>query len=336
MTFRQRNERVVARCGASLVDPLSGSADVLEVPETVVLEESLFEALRKLQPPCRLRNADGLVIDWGFVSPQSPTYAVREGDFLNASERDRGRAERQLLARTGKPTDGPISRRFNRPQSRFFSFWLLKAGLTANTASAVSVFLGIGCGFAAAQPGALWLAIAGILFQFASMFDGVDGEMARVTLKESKVGAAIDTAVDNFTYVATLVGFGIGWTREGVTTFEEHLLLGVSGAIVVTLLQVWIFVRRHAPDASFVFFDSSVRQAAQATGRVSLRVIDVVFRATRRDLLAFLLMFVCLLGSRLAILCLVGVGVVLANYLLLFCRGELVAAASLLGRQRDA
>lgn len=334
MTVRQRNERVVARSGASLVEGLDHPSPVLVVPESIVLERSLFETLSKLEPPCRLA-ADGAEIEWGHVSSESPTYAVACDDFIDVStKRDRAHAERRLLRSTEKPTDGLISRHFNRPQSRFFSRWFLKAGLNANAASAVSFLLGIACGFAAAQPGGLWLAATGVLFQFASMFDGVDGEMARVTLQDSKYGAAIDTTVDNFTYLATLVGFGIGWAREGITTGEGWFLLTVSAAIIVTLFQVWAFVRRHAPDASFVFFDSSLRRAARETGSLSLRAIDLMFRATRRDLLAFLLMFVCLFGSRLAILTLVAIGVILANYVLLFRRADLAQAAGLLRGER--
>jgi phosphatidylglycerophosphate synthase len=333
MTVRDRNERVVARSGASLVGltPADEDGQTLAVPEDIVLEQSLFDVLRDIEPPRRLRSPDGAEIDWGTVSSETPVHQLSKHDFLDVSdEAKRKRAERVLLRRTGKDTDGVVSRRFNRPQSRFFSRWFLKAGLSANAASAISLLVGLGCGYAAAQPGALWLAATGVLFQFASMFDGVDGEMARVTLRDSKVGAAIDAAADNLTYLATLVGFGVGWAREGITEIEGWSLVIVSAMIVVTLLVVLLFVRRYAPNASFVFFDSSVRRASQDSDSISFRAVDIFFRATRRDLLALILMFASFFGSRFFILCLVGFGVLVADYVLLFRCSDLVRAAGLL------
>jgi len=333
MRVRDRNERVIVRSGAALVGATGADGDdrTLIVPDDIVLEQSLFGVLQDLEPPLRLRAPDGAELDWGLVSEETPVHHLSEYDFLDVSDRSkRSQAERILLLRTGKSSDGFVSRRFNRPQSRFFSRWFLKAGLSANAASAISVVIGLGCGFAAAQPGALWLAATGVLFQLASMFDGVDGEMARVTVRDSKLGAAIDSAADNLTYLATLVGFGVGWAREGITEVEAWSLVTISVMIVVTLFLVLFFVRKYAPNASFVFFDRSVRRAAQEASGVSLRAIDIFFRATRRDLLALILMFASFLGSRFAIFCLVGFGVLIADYLLLFHRRDLIHAAGLL------
>lgn len=339
MTVHDRNERVIARSEASLVGltPADEDSRTLVVPENIVLERSLFEVLEGIGPPSRLRAPDGAELDWGLVSSDTPVHQLSEYDFLDASdEAKRRRAERILLLRTGKSTDGPIACRFNRPQSRFFSRWFLKAGLNANAASAISLLIGLGCGFAAAQPGALWLAATGVLFQFASMFDGVDGEMARVTLRDSKLGAAIDAAADNLTYLATLVGFGIGWAREGITTIEGWSLVTVSVIIVVTLFQVLLFVRKYAPNASFVFFDSSVRRAARESDSLSFRAIDIFFRATRRDLLAVIVMFASFFGNRFLIFCLLGLGVLVADYVLLFHWRDLARAAALLRAEAES
>lgn len=338
MRVRDRNERVVSRSANAVAASLADETDgrVLFVPEHVVLEPSLFELLRELDPPLRLSAPDGAKLDWGAASKQTPRRQLMNDHLLDASSApNRKRAERLLLLHTEKATDGWVSRTLNRPQSRFFSRWFLKAGLSPNAASAVSLAIGLGCGFAAAQPGGLWLAFTGILFQVASMFDGVDGEMARVTLRDSKMGAAIDSLVDNLTYLATLVGFGVGWAREGITVTQGWMLVVLLALIILTLLRVMSFVRSYGNDMSFVFFDRSLRRAAKESGRTSLRAIDVFFRATRRDMLALILMFVSFAGSRFLIFCLVGVGVLVADYVLLFHRHDLVRAAALLRAERQ-
>jgi phosphatidylglycerophosphate synthase len=330
MGVRSRNERVVARAAARGVEAAPHGEDegTLFVPDHVMLQPSLFDALSGFDPPLRVRALDGGELEWGKVSESATVHQLTVDHFFDVSNvRGRRRAERILLLQTEKSSDGWVSRHLNRPLSRFFSRWFLKAGLSANAASAVSLLIGLGCGLAAAQPGAFWLAVTGVLFQLASMFDGVDGEMARVSLRDSKAGAAIDSFVDNLTYMATLVGFGIGWAREGISTAEGWSLVIVAALIVATLLQVFLFVRRHAPNASFVFFDRSLQRATQETNSASLRAINLFFRATRRDLLALILMGLSFLGSRFLIFCALALGVLVADYLLLFHRGDLVRAA---------
>lgn len=333
MRVRDRNARVVSRSPNAYLGAIDdlGDETTLFVPDDIVLERALFDVLSDLEPPLRLRAPDGAELDWGKSSREAPIFELEEPHFLEVSDaRKREHAERMLLLRTEKPTDGWVSRHFNRPLSRFFSRWFLKAGLSANVASAISLALGLACGFAAAQPGAVWLALTGVLFQSASMFDGVDGEMARVTLRDSKVGAAVDSIADNLTYVATLVGFGVGWAREGITTVEAWSLAVIFFLVVLTLFVILLFVRAHAPDTSFVFFDRSLRRAARDSNSAALRTIDVFFRATRRDMLAVIIMVASFFGSRFLILCLVGVGVLVADYLLVFHRRDLVRAAGLL------
>ena len=280
MRVRDRNERVVSRGAAKGVEAVRSDEDdpVLFVPDHIMLQPSLFDALSALDPPLRLRAPDAGELAWGRVSESATVHQLSVNHFFEVGDVEGARrAERILVLQTEKSTDGWVSRRFNRPLSRFFSRWFLNAGLSANAASAVSLAIGLGCGFAAAQPGGLWLAATGVLFQLASMFDGVDGEMARVTLRDSKAGAAIDSFVDNLTYLATLVGFGIGWAREGMSEAEGWSLLVVTALIVLTLLQVFCFVRRHAPNASFVFFDRSLQRATQQTQSSSLRAINFFF-----------------------------------------------------------
>jgi phosphatidylglycerophosphate synthase len=339
MLARERNARVVARAKAEVVDaPSRGS--VLVVPEHTAITVALFKALpvptalvRVVSPD----HADGVL--WGpaeavrahrdSAAPAvSARVVVPAGTLYDLSTPARVEsASRALLRATEKPTDGYISRKFNRPISRFFSNIFARIGLLPIHASAMCLAVGVAAAWSLAQPSWLGLAIGGMLFQFASVFDGVDGEMARVSLRESPAGARIDTTVDNFTYLACLIAFGVGWYRVGITTADLWLLVGTVVAVVATLLQVLAFVRRYAPDASFVFLDTCVKRAAAQTGLLPLRLAAFAFYALRRDVLAFLLMFVSLGGSRPAILWAVVGGILVANYTMLAHRAALIRAA---------
>ena len=114
-----------------------------------------------------------------------------------------GHAARRILQATAKPSDGVISRWINRPVSQRISAALLFAlpGVRpwhmtlAVAAVAIIMVLALLTGGAA---GLIW---GGVLFQVASVLDGVDGEIARATYRSSPAGAVLDTRVDMLTNI---------------------------------------------------------------------------------------------------------------------------------------
>jgi len=339
MPIHERNRRVADRVNATLVaQPSEGSA--LVVQGDVVLERGLFDHLPEADALYRLTSPDDdASVLWGpaklmaaFLNDESGevvTRALPEGVLFDASTPAlRKSCGRTLLLRTVKPTDGFVSRHFNRYVSRFFSRRFMLMRMRPNHGSFVSFLIGVATAWYLAQPTWLSLAIGGLLFQFASIFDGVDGEMARVSVRDSKFGAKVDTVVDNFTYIACLIGFAVGWMREGIGRLDAILVVGTIIAIVLTLLQVLRFVRRYAPNASFVFLDTCVKRAAANTGLPTLRVASAVFYALRRDLFSVLLMFVAFTGSRQTVLWLAIAGLFVANFTLIVHQRRLVEAAT--------
>lgn len=126
---------------------------------------------------------------------------------------------KEILRATGKPTDGIVSRTINRPISQAVSGQLLRlrgirphhaTWLTALLALAMSVLLLLG-GPQGLLPGA-------ILFQAASIIDGVDGEIARATFRESAAGARLDSLVDAATNLAFIAGVAINLYFQGDLT----------------------------------------------------------------------------------------------------------------------
>lgn len=133
-------------------------------------------------------------------------------DIVRLDSRD---AAAEILRRTGKTSDGPVSRWLNRPVSRRLStLLLLVPGLRPNHASAGTALLAALMFGALILGGASGLITGALLYQAASIFDGVDGEMARATFRSSPAGAAIDTLVDvatNFLFISGLA-FNLEWS----------------------------------------------------------------------------------------------------------------------------
>lgn len=301
MSVRTRNERVARRAGASVMS----AEDLARHPNASAV----------LVPADRL-------IDLGRFPP-----ATSDAMFDVSTPAARRRAAWTILRSTGKASDGWISRHWNRPISRLVSFALLGLGLRANHASILTLVVGLASAAIAAEPGYVALVTMGVLFQLASVVDGVDGEMARATLTESEAGARLDTIVDQVTYVACFVGAMVGWAREGGGTSVVIWAMTIAGALILSLLRAGRFVSRYAPNASFVFVDRSVRRAASDTGRPALRAAAALFALLRRDLFAVIFLAVSFTGQRVLIPALVVFGIVVANVTFSVYRRELDQAA---------
>jgi len=345
---RARNMRVAERARAEVWTPSTFPADaagpVILVPSSVALTAALFEdeafvrATRALSPTWADSSDGGSVaVAYG---PAAATYArdekaraalthiaIGSGVFAIDTSANRRRATRAVLRATGKPSDGWVSQRFNRPVSRAFSRAALIFGMSATTASMLTLLVGLICAWTASQPGYLALVATGLLFQLASVLDGVDGEIARATLTESAFGARVDTIVDQVTYVTCFAGAMIGWAREAGGTVPIAVAVITGVALVLSLLRAGRFVAAHATNASFVFVDRAVRRAAVDTGRVPLRLAAASFTLLRRDLFAVIFLVASLTGLRALMPALILAGVVIANLTFSFFSRELVAAA---------
>jgi CDP-L-myo-inositol myo-inositolphosphotransferase len=350
---RERNLRVLSRAGASLatleeVAQLAPERRVLAVRADFVLQVAVFAALpAEANAACLVGPADGPYALFGpahsvaaqlaaFVRGDSlltsvPVTTLPQQAALSAIDKAAARRTTATLLRlAAKPTDGVVSRNLNRRVSRLFSRVFLAWRMAPVQASVLNLAIGLACAYCAAQTGYATMVMAGMLFQFASAFDGVDGEMARTTLRESPRGAWIDTVVDNITYAACLVGITIGWMREGIGPLGTALCAALLVSVPATVLALMRFVHRYGPDGSLVFVDRCVERAAKDSGLTSLRVARLLFYALRRDVFAMLFFVVSLTGVRAAVPATVALGVAIALATLLGHRAQLLAAAQAL------
>jgi phosphatidylglycerophosphate synthase len=143
-----------------------------------------------------------------------PGVAWHEPDGFLATVSDRAdvrRAERALWRRYGpKPTDGLVAHYLNRPLSRPATLWLLRSRLTPDALTVLSFLLVLAGAAVTGFGGRWWLAICGgILIALGNALDGVDGEVARVSLRTSRRGALLDTILDRYADLAVLAGLAL-------------------------------------------------------------------------------------------------------------------------------
>ena len=82
-----------------------------------------------------------------------------------------------------------------------------------------------------AQPGYWIPLLASFLFVVSITIDGVDGELARLKMAETKAGARLDALTDNLVHIAIFLGIAIGCYRAGHNTAYIYTLVRAAGRI---------------------------------------------------------------------------------------------------------
>ncbi len=158
---------------------------------------------------------------------------------LNGRPEDRAEAEERLARSLKEETadkDAPLARYVDRHVSWRISGRLARTGVTPNQVTLANTVLGFLSAwmFASASH---WIRLAGsLLFLFSVMVDGVDGELARLTMTESRFGALLDMITDNLVHAALFAGILWGCYRGSGNSAYLYLvpvLLGGFGLCAV-------------------------------------------------------------------------------------------------------
>lgn len=150
------------------------------------------------------------------------------------------RAERCLWASLTSASDGWVDRVFNRPLGRPLSKLLIHTPVSPNQISVMATGLGVlaAVGFATGQSMVAWW--AAVVFQLSAVVDCVDGDVARVVFKESKLGRWLDIVGDQVVHTAVFLGIAWGEMVRGSGSLALGLgLVAVLGALISFAVVVW-------------------------------------------------------------------------------------------------
>ncbi len=196
---------------------------------------------------------------------------------LNGRLEDRDEAERRLARALKDDTaykDAPLARWLDRNLSWRISKNLALTSVTPNQVTIANTVVGLTSAWLFAFPG-YWLRLTGsLLFLFSIIIDGVDGELARLTMTETKFGGTLDVVADNIVHVAVFLGIFLGCYRNsGSHVYICLTPLALSG-FAACLVAIYLAMRVGA-------------QAKEWCGKVD--------RATGRDF-AYLLVSLALVN----------------------------------------
>lgn len=195
---------------------------------------------------------------------------------------DAARCEDRLvdaLAAQTEADDGPMARYFDRRISQFMSRRLAGTRIMPNQITLIGMTIGL-LGALLLSCSGYWPKVIGsFLFVFCIIVDGVDGEVARLALKESTFGHYLDIVTDNFVHAAVFVGIAFGLYHDtGDAGYLRYLWI-LLGGFCFCAVAVYMFI---------------LRLDADTLGR-SPRTLRIMALVTNRDF-AYLVFALALIG----------------------------------------
>lgn len=198
---------------------------------------------------------------------------------------------RELLSATGKLGDGIVSRHLNRPISQAITRVVLRGlgPIQPIKATAVTAMISVAMiAVLVLLPSQSGLLVGALLFQAASIFDGVDGEIARATFRTSATGASVDSLVDAATNFLFFAGVVSNLYVRGDHRTAGIALAGMCGLMLGTFLLGLSAERRRG----VVDFESVKQQVS----RQNSRLMQWLTWLTMRDFYAFAAALLIALG----------------------------------------
>jgi len=194
-------------------------------------------------------QAGALIKQWleeGEASPPAPPvpilpYLPEAGD-VRARE-----AEKRLVAALAEATresDGFLSRKVDRPLSRRLSLPLARLRVNPNWITVAGTCIGLTGAWLLAQAGYVSHLLGAALFLMAVVVDGVDGEVARLTLTETEFGHVFDVVTDNLVHIAIFIGLAVGLYRGENDPRHLYALAALLGGFGLCALAVYTTIGR--------------------------------------------------------------------------------------------
>ncbi len=239
------------------VADLAAAADetLMVLPAHSVWDRTVFRAALSSpdpQGPCaayRLTAAQipAAVAAWQRQGPPESPGAGRLPFILHRPE-EAGAAEACLVAALTAATqgsDGLLARWVDRPLSRLLSPRLSALGVAPNAVTLAGSTIGCLGALLLAQAG-YWPHLWGaLLFLAAVVLDGVDGEVARLTLRETRFGHYLDIITDNVVHVAVFCGIALGLNRTAPDARHLYALALLLVGFSLSALAAYLVLERR-------------------------------------------------------------------------------------------
>ena len=173
---------------------------------------------------------------------------------LGSGPTDVREAERRLaraLRHASAEKDAPMARWVDRRLSWRISCRLARTAVTPNQVTIVSATIGLVGASLFAVPGYWERLVGAVLFLVSTTVDGVDGELARLKIAESRLGARLDTLTDNLVHLVLFGAIMTGCYRASGSRAYLALFAVLFGGFVLCAIS-GLRARRHSGDQQWM------------------------------------------------------------------------------------
>jgi phosphatidylglycerophosphate synthase len=161
---------------------------------------------------------------------------------LNGRPEDREEAELRLAQAVREESahkDAPLARWIDRRISWRISYWLAQTPITPNMVTVANTAFGLGCAWMFSVPNYWVRLFAAIFFLLSITIDGVDGELARLKMRESDFGGSLDIITDNVVHVGIFIGLLAGCYRADHSAAYLSLIPILLGGFAACAYATW-------------------------------------------------------------------------------------------------
>jgi len=185
---------------------------------------------------------------WSQEPQEAPVVPPRSLPYLlNGGKESAATAEALLVAAQAKATsdrDGVITRVVDRRLSQQVSPWLARWEVRPNWITLTGTLIGLLGAWLLAQGNSRSHLLGAALFLSAVVIDGVDGEVARLTLSETSFGHYLDVVTDNLVHAAVFIGMAVGLSRATHDVSYLYVLMVMLGGFGLCGLSVYVVLQR--------------------------------------------------------------------------------------------
>ncbi len=152
-------------------------------------------------------------------------------------------------------TEGYISKNINKRISVPISEVVAGTRVHPNTLTLLNFVIGMLAGYLVFRNRYWSIALGGTLFQLASIFDGVDGEVAKFTFRSSRLGGWLDTICDHIAVIYLIIAiYYVNYLDFGMIYTLSTIVLTIAGLIIMIGI-VLMYLREFSRSQSLKAYD---------------------------------------------------------------------------------
>jgi phosphatidylglycerophosphate synthase len=220
----------------TLAPLLAGFAETTETTLTESLEAGapilrvMADTARRLVPALAAGEPLGAVLVRHVETTRLKQVSASGLCFCARTRADLTEADRLLYAGLGTDNDTGVDDYLHRRLSRRLTRVLVRTPATPNQVSLLSLGIGLGAVWAFWHATPLSAAVGVVVYLIACVVDHSDGELARLTFQESRLGAHLDWAIDTVIHSGLVLGMAVS-AGPGAAA----IIIGLVGSVGVAL-----------------------------------------------------------------------------------------------------